>query len=60
MSTPQIGGRGREVQKQRNSLSKRGKMGTQGQMHSLDLSLKTFTDTHNDDGYVDSMSCASW
>lgn len=49
----------RKVQKERNSSSIRGKKGTQSQKHALGLSLKRFTDTHNDDGYVDSRNYIS-
>lgn len=49
----------RKVQKERNSFSIRGKTGTQSQKHALGLSLKMFTDTHNDDEYVDSRNYIS-
>lgn len=49
----------RKVQKKRNSSSIRAKTGTQSQRHALGLSLTVFIDTHHDDGYVDSMNCAS-
>lgn len=49
----------RKAQKERNSSSIRGKTGTQSQRQALGLSLKMFTDTHNDDGYVDSRNYIS-
>ena len=51
MPTEQIGSGRREVliQKERNSLNRRSETGPQGQRHSLDFSLKTFTNTYSDE-----------